>query len=47
MMGGHKRQNNFDIAASSSASGVSADWECAPPLPNVSIDTPYVGVIEE
>jgi hypothetical protein len=31
----------------SSASDVSAYWECAPPLLNVSIDTPYVGVIEE
>jgi hypothetical protein len=32
---------------SQSASGVSADWDIAPLLLNVSIDTPYVGVIEE
>jgi hypothetical protein len=26
---------------------VSTDWECAPPLPNVSVGTQYIGVIEE
>jgi hypothetical protein len=26
---------------------VSADWECAPPLQNISVDTHYIGVIEE
>jgi hypothetical protein len=31
----------------SSASGVSADWSCAPPLKNGSIVTPNDGVIEE
>jgi hypothetical protein len=26
---------------------VSADWECVLPLQNVSVDTQYIGVIEE
>jgi hypothetical protein len=47
MVGGHDKQNNYSTATLSSASGVSADWECVLPLLNVSIDTPYVGVIEE
>ncbi len=50
MVGGHKKQNDSNTAASSSsasASAVSADWECAPPLQNVNVDTQYIGVIEE
>ncbi len=47
MVGGHNKQNNFNTATLSWASGVSAYWKCAPPLLNVSIDTPFVGVIEE
>jgi hypothetical protein len=30
-----------------SASAVSADWDVAPPLQNVRVDTQYVGIIEE
>jgi hypothetical protein len=26
---------------------VSADWDIAPPLQNVRVDTQYVGIIEE
>jgi hypothetical protein len=50
MVGGHEKQNDSNTAASSSsasASAVSADWECAPPLQNVCVDTQYIGVIEE
>jgi hypothetical protein len=50
MVGGHEQQNSSNTTATSSsvlASAVSADWECAPPLQNISVDTQYIGVIEE
>jgi hypothetical protein len=50
MVGGHEKQNSSNTTATSSsvlASAVSADWECAPPLQNISVDTQYIGVIEE
>jgi hypothetical protein len=50
MMGGHKKQsdsNTTSISSSASASVVSADWDIAPPLQNVRVDTQYVGIIEE
>ncbi len=47
MVGGREKQNSFNTAESSSASGVFADWKIALPSINVSIDTPYVRVIEE
>jgi hypothetical protein len=48
MVQGHETQNNSKTTAtSSSASGVSANWVCARPLKNVSVDTQYTGVIEE
>ncbi len=34
-------------SALASASAVSADWLIAPPLQNVTVDTQYVGIIEE
>jgi hypothetical protein len=34
-------------SSSASASVVSADWDIAPPLQNVRVDTQYVGIIEE
>jgi hypothetical protein len=50
MVRGHETQNNSNTTATSSSasvSAVSADWECVPPLQNVSVDTQYIGVIEE
>jgi hypothetical protein len=49
MVGGHEKQNDSNTTATSSlasASAVSADWECAVPLQNVSVDTQYIEVIE-
>jgi hypothetical protein len=49
-VGGHEKRNDSNTRATSSsalASAVSANWECAPPLQNVSVDTQYIGVIEE
>jgi hypothetical protein len=34
-------------SSSASASAVCADWDIAPPLQNVRVDTQYVGIIEE
>jgi hypothetical protein len=46
-----KNQNDSDTTAtflSALASAVSADWECAPPLPKIIVDTQLnIGVIEE
>jgi hypothetical protein len=50
MVGGHEKQSDPHITAissSASAFDVSADWDIAPPLRNVRVDTQYVGIIEE
>ena len=50
MVGGHEKQidsNTTSTSSSASASVVSADWDIAPPLQNVRVDTQYVGIIEE
>jgi hypothetical protein len=50
MVGGHEKQiysNTTSISSSASASAVSANWDIAPPLRNVRVDTQYVGMIEE
>jgi hypothetical protein len=48
IVGGHEKQNNSNTTAmSSSASGVSVDWDCALPLQSDSVHTQYIGVIEE
>jgi hypothetical protein len=39
--------NTTSTSSSASASAVSADWDIAPPLQNVRVDTQYVGMIEE
>ncbi len=39
--------NTLSTSSSVSASAVSADWDIAPPLRNVRVDTQYVGIIEE
>jgi hypothetical protein len=47
IMGGeHAKQiesNTTSTSSSASASEVSADWDIAPPLQNVRVDTQYVG----
>jgi hypothetical protein len=50
MVGGYEKQidsNTTSTSSSASASAVSADWDIAPPLQNVRVDTQYVGIIEE
>jgi hypothetical protein len=50
MVGGHEKQidsNTTSTSSSASASMVSADWDIAPPLRNVRVDTQYVEIIEE
>jgi hypothetical protein len=52
MVGGHEKQSDSNTtsaysSASASASAVSADWDIAPPLQNIRVDTQYVGIIEE
>ncbi len=50
MVGGHEKQsksNTTSTSLSASASAVSEDWDIAPPLQNVRVDTQYVGIIEE
>jgi hypothetical protein len=50
MVGGHEKQIDSSTTSTSSrasASAVSADWDIAPPLQNVRVDTQYVGMIEE
>jgi hypothetical protein len=50
MVEGHEKQidsNTTSTSSSASASAVSADWDIAPPLQNVSNDTQYDGIIEE
>jgi hypothetical protein len=50
MVEGHEKQidsNTTSTSSSASASAVSADWDNAPPLRNVRVDTQYVGIIEE
>jgi hypothetical protein len=49
-VGGHEKQSDSNTTATSSsasASAVSADWNIAPPLQNVRVDTQYVGIIED
>jgi hypothetical protein len=50
MVGRYKKQidsNTTSTSSSASASAMSADWDIAPPLHNVRVDTQYVGIIEE
>ncbi len=52
MVGGHEKHSDsnttsLSASASASASAVSADWDVAPPLRNVRVDTQYIGIIEE
>jgi hypothetical protein len=50
MVGGYDKQidsNTTSTSSSASASAVSADWDIAPPLQNVRVDTQYVGIIVE
>jgi hypothetical protein len=50
MVGGHEKQsesNTASTSSSASASAVSVDWDIAPPLQNIRVDTQYVGIIEE
>jgi hypothetical protein len=51
MVGGyekHSDSNTTTTSSSATASAVSApDWDIAPPLQNVRVDTQYVGIIEE
>jgi hypothetical protein len=50
MVGGHEKQidsNTTSTSSSASASVVSADWDIAPPLRSIRVDTKYVGIIEE
>jgi hypothetical protein len=50
MVGGHKNKidsNTASTSSSAAASVVSADWDIAPPLQNVRVDTQYFGIIEE
>ena len=50
MVGGHEKQidsNTTFTSSSASASALSADWDIAPPVRNVRVDTQYVGIIEE
>jgi hypothetical protein len=50
MVGGREKQCDFNTTSTSSsalASAVCADWDIAPPLQNVRVDTQYVGIIEE
>jgi hypothetical protein len=50
MVGGHEKQIDSSTTSKSSslsASALSADWDIAPPLQNVRVDTQYVGIIEE
>jgi hypothetical protein len=50
MVGRHEKQsdsNTTSTSSSASASAVSADWDIAPPLQNVRVDTHYVGTIKE
>jgi hypothetical protein len=51
MVGGYEKRsdsNTTTTSSSASASAVSApDWDIAPPLVNVRVNTQYVGVIEE
>ena len=47
MVGGHEKQsesNTTSTSSSASASAVSADWDIAPPLQNIRVDTQYVGI---
>jgi hypothetical protein len=50
MVGGHEKQsdsNTTSTSSSASASAVSTEWDIAPPLRSVRVDTQYVGIIEE
>ncbi len=50
MVRGHEKQIDSNItstSSSASASAVCADWDIAPPLQIVRVDTQYVGIIEE
>jgi hypothetical protein len=50
MVGGHKKQSDYNTTSTPSsalASAVSADWDIAPPLQNVRVDIQYVEINEE
>ena len=50
MVGGYEEQidtNTTSTSSSASTSAMSEDWDIAPPLRNVRVDTQYVGIIEE
>jgi hypothetical protein len=50
MVGWHEKQsdsNTTSTSSSASPSAVCADWDIAPPLQNVRVDTHYVGIFEE
>jgi hypothetical protein len=50
MVGGHEKQSDSNTTATSSSASawaVCEDWDIAPPLQNVRVDTQYVGIIEE
>jgi hypothetical protein len=50
MVRGREKQidsNTTSTFSSASASAMSADWDIAPPLRNVRVDTQYDGIIEE
>jgi hypothetical protein len=50
MVGGHEKRSDSNTtftSSSASVSAVSANWDFAPPLQNVRVDTQYVGIIEE
>jgi hypothetical protein len=51
MVGGYKKQSDSNTTTTSSSASSSAvsvpDWDIAPPLQNVRVDTQYVVIIEE
>ncbi len=52
MVGGLEKQSESNTTSTSSSasalsSAVSADWLIAPPLRTVTVNTQYVGIIEE
>ncbi len=51
MVGGYEKQSDSNTTTTSSSASTSAvsapDWDIPPPLQNVSVDTQYVGIIEE
>jgi hypothetical protein len=51
MVGGHEKQSESNTTSTTSPASASAvlaaDWDVAPPLQNVRVDTQDVGIIEE